>query len=90
VKSLFSSACFFKCNLCCYAWGKGLDVRLNWKATEVHHSGGGGSAGGGVRIKGAGLKGDDETVEARRCIIAAPITALKRGRGLYTLSSVYP
>lgn len=68
------------------ALGEGLDVRLDWKATEIHYdcSGVGGTsgseaegAGSAVKVRG-GLKGD-ETVEARRCIIATPITALKRG-----------
>lgn len=64
------------------ALGQGLDVRLDWKATEIHYdrSGSEGAGDGSVvRVRG-GLKGDSEaTVEARRCIIAVPITALKSG-----------
>jgi hypothetical protein len=69
------------------ALGQGLDVKLDWRVTEVHYSclGDGGSdagtepGGGVITIKGLGSHGAVEAVEARRCILAAPITALKRG-----------
>jgi len=53
------------------ALARGLDVRLNWQVEEVDHSEGGGRA--GVTVRGAG----GDTVEAQRCIVAAPVTALK-------------
>ena len=72
------------------ALGEGLDVRLDWKVKEIHYGrgegggargGGGGGEGGekGSIVSVIGGQSGDETIEARRCIVATPITALKSG-----------
>ena len=59
--------------------GKGLDVRLNHKVTEVRYASEMGGVGGAEMVVVRGGPSGVETVEGRRCILAAPITSLKNG-----------
>jgi hypothetical protein len=60
------------------ALAEGLDVRLGWKVTRVERGGGGGGADDAVV---AVRSRDGARVDARKVVIAVPITALKGGGG---------